>query len=139
MLVFSMGMEFVSLTLTALSNVTVHESGAASELLNATQQVGGSLGLSILVTVFGTARRDAAHTQVPAFLAQATPAERLRFGRTGHLPSPWSDQILTAGVSAALVMAAVFHVIAALIAVMVVQVRPADLQRLRGGGDRATG
>jgi hypothetical protein len=30
-------------------------------------------------------------------------------------------------------------VIAALIAVMVIQVRPADLERLQGGGDRATG
>ena len=45
-----MGMEFVSLTLMALSDVSVQETGAASGLLNATQQVGGSLGLSILVT-----------------------------------------------------------------------------------------
>ncbi|MFC8390533.1 MFS transporter [Streptomyces sp. NPDC057238] len=135
MLVFSlgMGMEFVSLTLMALSDVPVRESGAASGLLNATQQVGGSLGLSILVTVFGTASGNEAEKQVPLFLRQATPAERLRFQRTGELPPPWADEVLTSGVSAAFVMAAIFAVLAALIALVAVQVRPSDLRRLQGG------
>jgi EmrB/QacA subfamily drug resistance transporter len=135
MLVFSlgMGMEFVSLTLMALSNVPTPETGAASGLLNATQQVGGSLGLSILVTMFGTASRNEADQQIPRFLAQATPAERLRFQHTGQLPRPWSDEVLTAGVSAAFVMAAVFTALAALIAILVIQVRPSDLERLKGG------
>ncbi|MFD4576124.1 MFS transporter [Streptomyces sp. NPDC058417] len=135
MLVFSlgMGMEFVSLTLMALSNVTPDETGAASGLLNAMQQVGGSLGLSILVTMFGTASNNEADTQVPAFLSQATPAERLAFQRTGQLPPPWGDEVLTSGVSAAFVMAAVFALLAALIALLVIQVRPSDLERLKGG------
>jgi len=135
MLVFGlgMGMEFVSLTLMALSNVPNQETGAASGLLNATQQVGGSLGLSILVTMYGTASRTEAKKQIPQFLAQATPAERVRFRRTGQLPSPWSDHVLTSGVSAAFVMAAIFTLIAALMAVVVIQVRPSDLARLQGG------
>ncbi|UYQ66706.1 MFS transporter [Streptomyces peucetius] len=135
MLVFSlgMGMQFVSLTLMALSGVPTHESGAASGLLNATQQVGGSLGLSILVTVFGTVSGNEAKDQIPRFMAEATPAERLAFRRTGELPPPWGDQVLTSGVSAAFVMAAVFAVLAALIAVLAIQVRPADLERLKGG------
>ncbi|MBB4716881.1 EmrB/QacA subfamily drug resistance transporter [Streptomyces luteogriseus] len=135
MLVFSlgMGMEFVSLTLMALSNVPTPETGAASGLLNATQQVGGSLGLSILVTMYGTASTNEADKQVPDFLQQATPAERIRFERTGQLPKPWSDEILTAGVSAAFVMAAIFTAVAALIALVVIQVRPSDLERLKGG------
>jgi EmrB/QacA subfamily drug resistance transporter len=128
-----MGMQFVSLTLMALSNVSTRETGAASGLLNATQQVGGSLGLSILVTMFGTASRNEADKQVPAFLGQATPAERLRFERTGNLPPPWSDEILTSGVTAAFITAAIFAVVAALIAVVVIQVRPSDLERLKGG------
>ncbi|WP_030931233.1 MFS transporter [Streptomyces sp. NRRL S-646] len=128
-----MGMEFVSLTLMALSNVPVQETGAASGLLNATQQVGGSLGLSILVTMFGTASTNEAHKQIPRFLAQATPAERLRFKHTGQLPSPWSDHVLTSGISAAFIMAAIFTVVAALIALIVIQVRPSDLERLKGG------
>ncbi|MDH6217874.1 EmrB/QacA subfamily drug resistance transporter [Streptomyces pseudovenezuelae] len=135
MLVFSlgMGMEFVALTLMALSDVPVAESGAASGLLNATQQVGGALGLSILVTMFGTASNNEAKKQVRQFLAQATPAERLQFRRTGQLPSPWSDEVLTAGVSSAFVMAAIFTLVAALVAVIAIQVRPSDLERLKGG------
>ncbi|MDN3296805.1 MFS transporter [Streptomyces ficellus] len=130
---FGMGMQFVSLTLMALSHVPRHETGAASGLLNATQQVGGSLGLSILVTVFGTASAREAERQVPGFLAQATPAERLRFLRSGELPPPWADEILTSGVSAAFIVAAILAVVAALIALLVIQVRPSDIERLKGG------
>lgn len=135
MLVFSLGMglNFVSLTLMAVSGVPVHETGAASGMLNATQQVGGSLGLSILVTVFGTASRNEASDQVPKFLHQATPAERLMFQRTGKLPRPWSDQVLASGVSTAFIVAAIFTIVAAVIALLVIQVRPADLERLQGG------
>jgi hypothetical protein len=66
-------------------------------------------------------------------VAQATPAERLRFQRTGQLPSPWADEVLAAGVSAAFVVAAISTALAALVAVLVIQVRPADLERLQGG------
>ncbi|MBT2527882.1 MFS transporter [Streptomyces sp. ISL-99] len=136
MLVFSlgMGMQFVSLTLMAVSGVARHETGAASGLLNATQQVGGSLGLSILVTVFGTASRHEAEDQIPGFMARATPAERQIFERSGQLPPPWGDEVLTSGVSAAFIVAAVFTVIAAVIALLAIQVRPSDLERLQGGG-----
>lgn len=136
MLVFSlgMGMLFVSLTLMALSRVPVHESGAASGLLNATQQVGGSLGLSILVTVSGAASTRELNQQIPAFLGQASPAERLRFERTQQLPPPWSDEVLTAGVSAAFVAAAIFAVVAAVVALFAIKVRADDLERLKGGG-----
>ncbi|MFJ3926702.1 MFS transporter [Streptomyces sp. NPDC090022] len=134
MLVFScgMGMQFVSLTLMALSGVADRESGAASGLLNTTQQVGGSLGLSILVTVFGTASRDEAKEQVPAFLAEAGPAQKLLFARTGRLPDPWGDQVLASGVSAAFVMGSCFTLAAALIALFVIQVRSSDIERLKG-------
>ncbi|MCM2417865.1 MULTISPECIES: MFS transporter [unclassified Streptomyces] len=129
-----MGLQFVSLTLMAVSGVEARETGAASGILNATQQVGGSLGLSVLVTVFGTASRNEATDQVPRFLAQATPAQQLEFRRTGQLPSPWGDQVLTSGISTAFVAAAVFAVVGALIALLVIQVRPSDLERLQGGG-----
>ncbi|MEU0934053.1 MFS transporter [Embleya sp. NPDC005971] len=134
-----MGMQFVSLTLMAVSGVARHETGAATGLLNATQQVGGSLGLSILVTVFGTANRNEAKDQVPEFLAQASPAERANFERTGVLPAPWSHQVLTTGISTAFVTAAIFAVIAVVIAVFVIQVRASDLERLRGDGPPGAG
>ncbi|WP_240109091.1 MFS transporter [Streptomyces sp. MUM 203J] len=131
---FGMGMQFVSLTLMALSNVRSDETGAASGLLNATQQVGGSLGLSILVTVFGTASAHEAARLIPEFLGRATPAELLRFQRTGELPDPWADQVLTAGVGAAFIAAAIAAAIGAVIALLVIQVRPADIERLKGNG-----
>ncbi|MET7365793.1 MFS transporter [Streptomyces sp. NPDC005566] len=130
---FGMGMQFVSLTLMAVSGVAPREAGAASGVLNATQQVGGSLGLSILVTVFGTASRNEATDQVPAFLAESTPAQQLEFRRTGELPAPWGNEVLASGVSSAFVVAAVMAVVAALIALFVIQVRASDLERLRGG------
>ncbi|OCC12443.1 MFS transporter [Streptomyces sp. PTY087I2] len=130
---FGMGMQFVSLTLMAVSGVAPKEAGAASGILNATQQVGGSLGLSILVTTFGTASRHEATDQVPKFLEEATPAQKLEFQRTEVLPAPWGDQVLTSGVSSAFVVAACFAVLAALVALFVIQVRPADLARLQGG------
>ncbi|WP_404951188.1 MFS transporter [Streptomyces sp. ARC12] len=130
---FGMGMQFVSLTLMAVSGVAPKEAGAASGILNATQQVGGSLGLSILVTTFGTASRNEATDQVPRFLQEGTPAQLLEFRRTGELPAPWGDEVLTSGVSSAFVVAACFAVVAALVALFVIQVRPADLARLQGG------
>ncbi|MFJ8254248.1 MFS transporter [Streptomyces sp. NPDC094466] len=130
---FGMGMQFVSLTLMAVSGVAPKEAGAASGTLNASQQVGGSLGLSILVTTFGTASRNEATDQAPAFLQEATPAQLQEFRRTGQLPGPWGDQVLTSGVSSAFVVAACFAVVAALVALFVIQVRPADLARLQGG------
>jgi MFS family permease len=68
MLVFGLGMGllFVPLTIVAVSGVEPHEAGAASSLLNVMQQVGGSLGLSILVTAFGTHRPTRSPGPVPA-------------------------------------------------------------------------
>jgi EmrB/QacA subfamily drug resistance transporter len=45
------GLAFVPLTTTALDGVKQEDAGAASGLVNVMQQVGGALGLSILVTV----------------------------------------------------------------------------------------
>jgi EmrB/QacA subfamily drug resistance transporter len=127
-----MGLNFVTITLTAVSGVAPEDSGAASGLLNATQQVGGSLGLSILVTVFGTASRTEAETQVPQFMANATPAQQAQFAQTGNLPAPWGHEVLAAGVSNAFVAAAALFTAAFLIALFVIRVRKEDLDRLRG-------
>ena len=62
LLVFGLGngLAFVPLTTTSLDNVDPADAGAASGLVNVMQQVGGSLGLAVLVTVFGTASKHAA-------------------------------------------------------------------------------
>jgi EmrB/QacA subfamily drug resistance transporter len=64
------GTAFVPLTTAALDGVEPADAGAASGLVNVMQQVGGSLGLAVLVTVFGTASTHAAHH--PAAGASAT-------------------------------------------------------------------
>jgi EmrB/QacA subfamily drug resistance transporter len=51
------GLAFVPLTTASLAGVAPQDAGAASGLVNVMQQVGGSLGLAILVTVFGGASR----------------------------------------------------------------------------------
>jgi EmrB/QacA subfamily drug resistance transporter len=52
-----MGMAFVPLTMASLAGVRPQDSGAASSMVNVTQQVGGSLGLAILVTAYSAAMR----------------------------------------------------------------------------------
>lgn len=49
------GMIFVPLTMVGVSGVPPQESGAASSVLQATQQVGGSVGLAVLTAVYGAA------------------------------------------------------------------------------------
>jgi predicted MFS family arabinose efflux permease len=67
------GCVFVPLYTLILSGVQGQDSGAAAGVLQTMQQVGGSLGVAILVTIFGSASRSAAqHPQAHANLqAQA--------------------------------------------------------------------
>jgi EmrB/QacA subfamily drug resistance transporter len=53
------GVVFVPLTNASLAGVAPEDSGAAASLVNVMQQVGGSVGLAALVSVFGTATRSA--------------------------------------------------------------------------------
>ena len=53
------GLSFMPLNATILAGVEPQEAGAASGLLQTLQWLGGTLGLSLLVTVFGTATRHA--------------------------------------------------------------------------------
>src|SRR6266540_4348668 len=129
MLIFGLGMGllFVPLTIVAVSGVDRHESGAASSLLNVMQQVGGSLGLSILVTVFGTASRNEAKTQVARFFADATPQLRAQFAQTGQLPAPYAGNVLAHGISTAFLLAVAFAALALVVSVVVIRARASDV------------
>jgi EmrB/QacA subfamily drug resistance transporter len=59
------GLAFVPLTTASLDGVQAGDAGAASGLVNVMQQLGGSLGLAVLVTVFGSASANAARHPVP--------------------------------------------------------------------------
>ncbi|MFE7444920.1 MFS transporter [Streptomyces chartreusis] len=129
---FGMGLNFVTLTITAVSGVAQHEAGAASGLLNATQQVGGSLGLSILTTVFGTASKDEAEKQLPKFMAEGSAEQKAEFAKTHQLPGSWGHEVLTQGISTGFVAAASMAVIALATAWLVIRVRKSDLDALSG-------
>jgi EmrB/QacA subfamily drug resistance transporter len=103
-----MGLVFVPLTAASLAGVAPADSGAASSMVNVMQQVGGSLGLAILVTVFGTAYRHA--------------------GGGAH-------QALVHGVSAAFSVAAQFDVAALLVIALSTGPAVAALARLATRAD----
>jgi EmrB/QacA subfamily drug resistance transporter len=53
------GISFVSLTSASLADVESGDAGAASGLVNVTQQLGAALGLAVLVTLFGAVTKHA--------------------------------------------------------------------------------
>jgi EmrB/QacA subfamily drug resistance transporter len=101
-----MGVVFVPLTMTSLAGVAPEDSGAASSMVNVMQQVGGALGLSILVTVFGAASRAAARHP----LAHATATAR-------------AHDILTRGMSTSFLVAAGFDVAALVLVATAIRLR----------------
>ncbi len=82
-----MGMAFVPLTSSGIAGVRQEDSGAASGLVNAFHQVGGSVGLAVLVTVFGTVSRNAANHPAagvaPALAAKQNLAHAISAVQTG--------------------------------------------------------
>jgi EmrB/QacA subfamily drug resistance transporter len=73
------GLAFVPLTALALAGVEPRDAGAASGLINVTQQVGAALGLAVLVTVFGAASHAAGAGSSTAGSSGAAEAARAAF------------------------------------------------------------
>ena len=88
------GTAFVPLTTAGIAGVRPDDAGAASGLVNVAQQLGGSLGLGILVTVFASASHTAARLTAGRRLrphggpAGAGPRRGHRPHRVGGLPGP---------------------------------------------------
>lgn len=101
-------------------------------MLNVTQQVGGSLGLSILTTVFGSASRDEAEKQIPDFMANASAGQKAEFAKTQQLPAPWGHEVLANGISTAFIPAVAMALLALITATLVIRVRKSDLDALAG-------
>ncbi len=107
-----MGVVFVPLTMASLAGVRPQDSGAASSMVNVTQQIGGSLGLAILVTAYSTATKNSARH----------PVARLTRLAQQH-------QAIVHGMSSAFTLAVVFDVLALLIVLLIIRdraPRPAD-------------
>jgi EmrB/QacA subfamily drug resistance transporter len=84
-----MGLSLMPLTLNAVSSVRNHEQGLASSLLNTSQQLGGSLGLAVLVTLSATAIRHHVQTVTAALRAAGSNVsgavlQRVSLGATVH-------------------------------------------------------
>ncbi|HET6174080.1 MAG TPA: MFS transporter [Gaiellales bacterium] len=71
------GLAFTPLTAAGIAGVAPGDAGAASGLLNVAQQLGGSLGLGILITVFASATRSAAQHPLPGASARAEASHEL--------------------------------------------------------------
>ena len=79
-----MGMQFVSLTLTAVRGVAPSETGLASALLNTAQQLGGALGLAVLATVAINASTTKARSLTAAAHGHAAGLTHLIATATGY-------------------------------------------------------
>jgi len=102
-----MGVVFVPLTSASLTGVRPEDSGAASSMVNVMQQVGGSLGLAVLVAVFGTATRNALAHPVAGLSATAL-----------------AHRVLAHGMSVAFGLAAVFDVVTLVLIALLLRGRP---------------
>jgi EmrB/QacA subfamily drug resistance transporter len=120
-----LGVVFVPLTSASLAGVPPEDSGAAASMVNVMQQVGGSLGLAALVTIFGTVSRNAA----------AHPLAGLtRVAQQHH--------IISSGMATSFGVAAIFDVCALLVILLAIRGRrPADPETtpaprlVRAGGE----
>src|SRR6185437_7886783 len=98
---------FVTLTLAALAGVAPKEAGAAAGMVNVMQQVGGALGLSVLVTVFGTASRHAAQNPIVGSAAAQ------------------AHHVMAAGVSSAFTVATISAAIVLVLVTLAIRSKPA--------------
>ena len=103
-----MGVAFVPLTMASLAGVPPQDSGSAASMVNVMQQVGGALGLAILVTIYGTATRSAAAHPV----LHATAAAQ-------------AQRIKVHGMSASFTAAAIFDAIALVVIAALIRMRTA--------------
>ncbi|SEN18186.1 MFS transporter [Actinacidiphila rubida] len=109
------GLCFVPLTLTAVAGVEGEQAGISSALLNASQQVGGALGLAVLGTVAATATRHRmAHLlHSGGTTGGGTAGQRMRHAVSDSLAHGYSVGFLIAGfilVGAAVIAATAIRV-----------------------------
>jgi EmrB/QacA subfamily drug resistance transporter len=107
-----MGLVFVPLTTASLAGVAPADSGAASSMVNVMQQVGGALGLAVLVAVFGTASRNAQHHPLAGLTAAAQ-----------------GQHVLAHGMATAFGLAALFNVASLIVIVALIRARKLAPQR----------
>jgi MFS family permease len=112
------GISLVSLTSASLAGVEPRHAGAASGLVNVTQQIGAAVGLAVLVTVFGD---ETNHAQLGAHVASAV---------AGGVQST-----LVHGLDDVFRLAAVFALMALVLVAVMVRPEPRRVPAPRPAGD----
>jgi EmrB/QacA subfamily drug resistance transporter len=119
------GLIFVPLTMTLVAGVSDEDSGVASSMFNAGQQVGGAIGLATI----GTIAWSAFNHHVEGSLGQLSAhAAHL----TSHAASPGSpiyDHALSSGLTRGLTLGAVGAALAFVVALVTIRVRREDLPK----------
>ena len=101
-----MGTVFVPLTTASLAGVQPADSGAASSMVNVMQQIGGALGLAVLVAVYGTSTRDAARHPLP-----------------GATAAVQAHHVLAHGMATAFLLAAILDAVALIVIITLIRTR----------------
>ena len=81
------GTALIPLTGLGIRGVAAEDAGAASGLINVSQQIGASLGLSILVTRFAAAAHDAGDAALKLAHGVAAALRAPRCSSRSHSPS----------------------------------------------------
>jgi EmrB/QacA subfamily drug resistance transporter len=113
------GCAFTALYSSILSGVPARDSGAASALLEAMQWMGGSVGLAVIVAIFGTASSNAARHPV-----------------AGASAASQAHHVLTRGMAVGFAGGVIFSLVA--LAVVLVAVTGGPAARAREPGAQAT-
>jgi EmrB/QacA subfamily drug resistance transporter len=117
---------FVPITLTAVSGVVPTDAGIASAMLNVSQQVGGALGLSALVTVSASAIRSDLASQIAA-LGTTLPPGTVPSKSTAAAQQEVLKHALAYGWSRAFLAAALITAGAFVVTLLMIRVTPSEV------------
>jgi EmrB/QacA subfamily drug resistance transporter len=116
-----LGLLFVPMSLVSLAKVPNSEAGAASSLLNAGQQVGGSIGLALLGTVAWSAVYNNLHSAAHGAAAHLTPAAAKAAQTAAY------NHALASGFSRGYLVSAAIALLALIIAVVAIRIKREDM------------
>jgi predicted MFS family arabinose efflux permease len=123
---FAAGLVFVPLTMTLVAGISEEDSGVASSMFNAGQQVGGAVGLATIGTVAWTSFNH----HVTSSLAHISPAVHHAAAHAVATVSPGTpiyDHALSSGVTRGLTLGAAGALLAFLVALTTIRVRREQL------------
>jgi EmrB/QacA subfamily drug resistance transporter len=115
------GTLFVPMNLVAMAKIKTTDSGVASSLLNAAEQIGGSIGLAVLGTVAWTVAADSIRSQLSA---EGRPL-------AGAVPAPVYHHALASGFARGFEVAAAVVLLAMIVATALIRVTKQDTAGVR--------